>query len=134
MMKSRTITKMFRVLSVLLAFLLMYLSLARHPEGESLVKFFPLQDKGAHAFAYAAFGFSLFFAFNGKSRQFSWRPFLQTLLLGAVFGYTMEIIQGFVGRDYDLLDLLADCIGIVSGILISLAILYLYRHFFCPGN
>ena len=74
-----------------------------------------IRDKLAHFGEYFVFGWLLARAFDGLG----WRParhFLWTLIFGVLMGATDEMYQGYVpGRERDILDLLADSVGVMAG-------------------
>jgi len=124
-MTQNDVKTVWRFISIFFAVIITYLSLWHQPLGSNMIASFPLQDKGAHALSYMAFGYALYYAFGGadegiKQLQLS----LKSILFGAAFGYMMEILQSFVGRDYDLKDLLADTIGLCIGTIIAVLVLH----------
>lgn len=71
---------------------------------------FPGFDKIAHIGIYAILGFFLAGAFNGK--------ILVIFIIGVVYGLFDEVHQILVPfREFSLLDLLSDAIGVVIGII-----------------
>jgi VanZ family protein len=73
-------------------------------------------DKWLHFGAYAGLGLLLSATLN------LWRPCeragchgVTVILVGALYGVADEWLQGFVGRDPDVLDWRADVLGIVFG-------------------
>lgn len=122
-MKQNDVKNLWRLISCLLAIAITYLSLWHQPLGSSMIASFPLQDKGAHALSYMAFGYALYYAFGGSDLlKVKIHVAFHSIIFGVAFGYTMEILQSFVGRDYDLLDLLADTIGLFLGTLCAVLV------------
>ncbi len=78
-----------------------------------------LEDKLLHAIAYFLFGMLLIRAFHfGGARTLSKKLIVAVMLLGFVYGLSDEIHQYFVpGRSSEVLDWLADAIGIMFGVL-----------------
>ncbi|MBN8614401.1 MAG: VanZ family protein [Deltaproteobacteria bacterium] len=78
---------------------------------------FPLRDKGVHAVEYGVLGFLLAHACLRTFRdRAAIRVALFAVLAGVLWGVLDEIHQAFVpGRSADLLDLVADSVGIVVG-------------------
>lgn len=80
-----------------------------------------LSDKIQHYLAYAALGFSAFAAFfslpaAGSSLiRVNIRMMASTLVFGFAFGAFIEFIQPFFYRSAELMDLLCDVLGIISG-------------------
>ena len=77
----------------------------------------PLRDKGVHLVEYAVLGFLLAHAtFLTWPRHPRLRTYLLAVLIGVLWGLLDEIHQAFVpGRSAELLDLVADAIGVSSG-------------------
>ena len=101
--------------SILLCYLLLVTVLSLYPSsGLPRIELFPNADKLIHAGMYAGFTFLMFLAwpekFSGK-KQFL--PFLAVF----IWGFSMEILQGIMnlGRSFDLLDELANCLGFFPG-------------------
>ena len=71
-----------------------------------------VSDKGEHAFAFFVYGL-WFGALVGPSK---WR---RVALLVFLYGALIELLQALLptGRSADLMDLLADCAGLVLGLL-----------------
>jgi VanZ family protein len=84
-------------------------------------------DKVLHFIEYSIFSFLLFLTFfTSRKEFFKKNVFLLSSIIGIVYGFSDEIHQKFVpGRSCDILDFLADCLGII---LIQIGIwLYLKR-------
>ncbi|MBX7195358.1 MAG: VanZ family protein [Sandaracinaceae bacterium] len=80
---------------------------------------FPLRDKGVHALEYGVLGFLVAHAclrsFPHHARP---RVALFAILCGVLWGVLDEIHQAFVpGRSADVLDLVADSVGVTLGTL-----------------
>jgi VanZ family protein len=73
-------------------------------------------DKVAHLLEYGIFSFLLFLAFYTSGKEFLKRHvFILSLIIGMVYGLSDEIHQKFVpGRNCDIFDFLADCLGIIA--------------------
>jgi VanZ family protein len=84
-------------------------------------------DKVAHLLEYGIFSLLLFMAFYTSGKEFLKRHvFILSLLIGIVYGLSDEIHQIFVpGRNCDIYDFLADCLGIIA--VQTLLWLYLKR-------
>lgn len=100
-------------LLVLIAVLVVALSPASWFMPDINVSRFHLNDKGLHGITFAF----LTVWFSGQySRRSYWR-----LVLGMLaFGSLIELCQDVVGRDAEWLDLLADAIGIATGLVIAM--------------
>ena len=70
-------------------------------------------DKSLHFTAY--FGLAAMATLALRSRK----RVAGALILLAVLGGILEILQGFTGRDPDVYDEVANCIGIVAGFVIA---------------
>lgn len=78
-----------------------------------------LSDKGAHVIAYAVLGGALIRALaSGRATALTpWR-LGAAIVLTSVYGISDEVHQSFVpGRTPDWLDVLADAVGAVAGVL-----------------
>jgi len=105
--------KIFKYLALLYAFLIFLLSAIPGISPPSLgVQF---GDKILHFIEYGIFSLLLFLAFFSSRREFFKRNvFLLSSLVGIAYAFSDEFHQRFVpGRDYDLLDFLADCLGVL---------------------
>lgn len=130
-------SKMSKVLSILSTIFILIASLLP-PNHEIVVRNFPLADKGEHMSAYAVLGFFLFLALanslistkllENDSPTINWikRPFLKTLLFGVPLGIIIEILQIFVGRTFDVFDMLADAIGLAIGCAFAIFVLQIF--------
>jgi VanZ family protein len=78
-----------------------------------------MEDKLLHAMAYFLFGMLLIRAFHyGGAKPLSKKLIVTVVLLGFIYGLSDEIHQYFVpGRSSEVLDWLADAIGIMFGVL-----------------
>ncbi len=112
------------------------------------VPWIPFKDKGDHMLAYGALGFSLFLAMlqipgSGKRRKggrrsrstlhlTSWAgpSIIKTLFFGTLLGLVVELLQPYFGRSREWLDLAADCMGLVVGLAVALALLNLVGNYF----
>ncbi|MFN3194722.1 MAG: VanZ family protein [Chlorobiota bacterium] len=86
---------------------------------------FYLEDKILHFFAYMIYGITIQIAlinsYNYKSKRF----YLSVIILGSLFGLSDEIHQYFVkGRSAELLDLLADILGVIFSLSLKNIILW----------
>ena len=116
------------VLTPVVALTITILSLT--PGGNlSSTTWYPLiGDKGAHALAYTALGCFLQFALSSQHVPISFSAMIKEngwripLVWGSsiVLGTIIEIVQPFFGRSFELLDILAEAIGTLVGILFAL--------------
>lgn len=87
--------------------------------------------KAAHFSEFAALGMILSWLFGMLLRRWPW-PCLLPVLCGATAACIDETIQIFSpGRYSSMTDVLIDCSGVVTGILIFYIIFYILRHFRC---
>ncbi|MDD3904477.1 MAG: antibiotic resistance protein VanZ [Sphaerochaeta sp.] len=134
------------VLTVLVVGSILYFSLIpgeKYPN----ISWIPFADKGDHMVAYAALGFSLFFATlqipgSGKDKRVkkthstlhltSWsgQSIMLTLLSGSALGICIELIQPMFMRNRDWLDFAADFMGLVVGIALALILLKIVGSYF----
>ncbi|MFN2489102.1 MAG: VanZ family protein [Actinomycetota bacterium] len=80
-----------------------------------------LYDKLVHFVAYAALVVVFLFAAVWRPRRGAgrWRGASATIVLAVVMlGIVVEIIQGLVGRDAQLLDVVANSIGAILGLML----------------
>ncbi|WP_420471086.1 VanZ family protein [Brevundimonas sp. FT23042] len=68
-------------------------------------------DKVAHFFAFGLALWAFGVLFPRRSR-------VQLAIAAVAFGALTEVVQGIVGRDADILDLLADSLGIGTALLV----------------
>ncbi|MGE4453162.1 MAG: antibiotic resistance protein VanZ [Sphaerochaeta sp.] len=112
------------------------------------ISWIPFADKGDHMVAYAALGFSLFFAFlripgSGKPRKKKMTPHstlhlsswsgsavIASLVGGTCIGLLVELIQPVFGRSREWFDLAADLMGLVVGLAIALLVLKIVGSYF----
>jgi hypothetical protein len=112
------------------------------------ISWIPFADKGDHMAAYAALGFSLFFAFlqipgSGKPRKrvaiphstlhlssWSGSAVLASLVFGTLLGLVIELLQPMFERSREWLDLAADFMGLVVGMAIALLVLKAVGSYF----
>jgi hypothetical protein len=94
---------------------------SRPPEAFPQITFLPYADKAVHTIEYGILGFLLARALLFQA------PTHNYLLLGAIalilcvaYGYSDELHQlGVAGRSFELLDLSADALGSLGGIMIA---------------
>ena len=76
-------------------------------------------DKLLHFLAFMALGFFAGFAIQMHLRHRGYYAYiLPTIVFGLAYAWFDEVTQPLVGRWFDLQDILADGIGLVSGMLI----------------
>ncbi len=78
-----------------------------------------VSDKALHFFAYAILVFLLWIALNPE-RKVRWRKATVwwVLLIVAVYGVIDELLQDYVGRTCDVMDMVADLVGAFAGCVI----------------
>ena len=87
---------------------------------------FYLSDKILHFIAYFCYGLTIQFALI-NSNNYNHKKFIITvIIIGSLFGVSDEIHQYFIeGRSSEILDWLADTLGIVSSLLLKNFILWI---------
>ncbi|MGD1817650.1 MAG: VanZ family protein [Pleomorphochaeta sp.] len=124
-------------ISIILIVLISYLSLISS-DRLSAINYLPFGDKGAHMIAYATLGVFLYFAFvrlafnkhheNRDLFESNWivLPWVFTLVVGVTIGTIIEFIQKTVGRQFEVLDIISDGLGLLVGCAIGFYILKLF--------
>lgn len=74
-------------------------------------------DKLSHLAAYAILSFLLMHALNNDLENLQWK---KSLMIAAFYGLCMEFIQYlfYTDRHFDILDIIANIIGAILGIII----------------
>ena len=103
-------------LTIVIASLILFLSL--QPPGEEDTKLL-LSDKLLHIIAYSLMVLPV--SLERVYPQFS--VFLITITCGGV----IELIQPFWGREADIMDFLANILGIILGILIAQCLIFIFK-------
>ncbi|MCH3907821.1 MAG: VanZ family protein [Sphaerochaeta sp.] len=88
------------------------------------ISWIPFADKGSHAVAYCALGFSI-----GMWRTRGWKGFAVSLVCVVAFGVLLELVQPQFGRYLELADVAADAIGGATGLGLMAAVRRLFLHF-----
>lgn len=81
-----------------------------------------LNDKAQHALAFGALALPCAVVFP--------RALIWILPPAAVFGAAIEVLQPFAGRDADILDFIADLVGMAVGTLVGLSLRPILRRRF----
>jgi VanZ family protein len=114
---------MKKILVFLPAFLYYSLIFYFSSRSISLKAYFPFMDKVMHLFEFAILGFFLSFGFFLSSRSRLKLKIYLTLSSGALLGALDEFHQYFVpGRSAEILDWVADVLGILLGLLIFISL------------
>ena len=107
------------VLSVVCMAAILWLTLAPQPLGDTDVMLFPGFDKVAHGLMF--FGLTLCMMFD-DTRSRGWKPLgLMAIIvitaIGMAAGIGIEFLQRemHMGRGFEVMDILSDCIGAISG-------------------
>ena len=76
-------------------------------------------DKNLHFVSYLILVFLLWFAIS-PDKKVRWRKSRVWWVAAAIIAYGVieEVVQGYVGRSYDLIDLVADAVGTVAGLVL----------------
>lgn len=125
-----------RILSPVVIAVITYFSLIPGSDLASRSLLGILGDKGAHMLAYVALGFFLTLSFSVErpgakgisviSSQ-CWR-FLLVWGVTIMVGSIIEIVQPFFQRGFEVLDIVADGIGSLAGILLAAGVVVLIHH------
>lgn len=87
---------------------------------------FYMEDKLLHFAAYFIYGLTIQFALINSTNYKSKKYYLTIILIGAFFGMTDEIHQYFIpGRSSDILDWIADLLGVSFSLTLKNLILWL---------
>ena len=87
---------------------------------------FYLEDKILHFFAYLVYGITIQIALVNSNNYKSKRFIISVILIGSAFGLSDEIHQYFVkGRSAELLDLIADILGVIFSLSFKNVILWI---------
>jgi hypothetical protein len=132
----RIIRRIGTVLMIIVVCCIGYFSFSNRTGGISL-GWVPFGDKGLHFLVYAAYGFSSFLAFfqapeeeTAKRREGSvvhfstWasKAILRTLVSGTLLGGIIELLQPLAGRQREMMDLVANVMGLIVGLAIILLV------------
>ena len=131
----RIIRRIGTVLMIIVVCCIGYFSFSNRTGGISL-GWVPFGDKGLHFLVYAAYGFSSFLAFfrapgeaagqreDSMVRVSSWasRAILRTLVSGTLLGGVIELLQPLAGRQREMMDLVANVMGLIVGLAIILPV------------
>ncbi|MBN2181966.1 MAG: VanZ family protein [Sedimentisphaerales bacterium] len=117
-----------KITIILLALYWSALFILAHIQIPQYVRKAHVSDKSLHFLAYFVLTFLLWFAIR-PDEKVNWRKFAAWLVLLAVTGYGAvdEVIQSFVGRTLDPMDITANLAGTLSALLLS------SFFFFWPG-
>lgn len=87
---------------------------------------FYLEDKILHFIAYFIYGLTIQFALINSTNYNTKKYYLTIILIGSLFGMTDEIHQYFIaGRSSDILDWIADLLGVSFSLILKNVILWL---------
>jgi hypothetical protein len=128
-----SITKIGSVMCFILIGFFSFSLIGKLPSNSNLFSI----DKLAHILAYTVLSLCIFLTQaliilerdieNDKLIEIRWglKPAIFAFLIGVPLGIVIEVIQGKVGRSFDLLDWRADIIGIVLGCIVAAIIIKL---------
>ena len=120
-----------RAFSLVITTLIVIFSLMPSENLHEYPSWIPFADKGMHVLAYAGFGFCFFLAFaqSGdvaglkKTSPVHLRTSVIVLISGTFLGFVMELMQPLFERNKEGADLVADCVGVVFGIICAVVFL-----------
>lgn len=109
---------------VLYSLIIIYLS---HQERvEFIDTSFVMGDKILHFLGYFFYGLTIQFALINSTNYKDSKFFITVIIIGSIFGASDEFHQYFIsGRSSELLDWLADTLGVASSLLLKNIILWL---------
>jgi VanZ family protein len=116
------------VFSPLILFAITTLSFLPLSGVESKAFLIPHFDKIAHLLSYTALGGAMFFAVAKESGNL--KKAIVIIILGLVIGFSIEIIQPYFNRSFELLDIVSDFVGLVLGVYLASKILSLLNKVF----
>ena len=94
--------------------------------------FIPNLDKLVHATLFGSFVFlwSIYYATRKEKNNHSDSRFILILIIACLYGVATELMQKYLipNRDYDIYDIMADCIGAVLGFLFVLLTVKWFRN------
>ncbi|MEE8169399.1 MAG: VanZ family protein [Phycisphaerae bacterium] len=105
--------------AILGAYTIFLVSLTHLPRTAAAAIPIQVWDKAAHASAYAVLGFLAIWSFGGACGSWRMRRWAVTFAALAVFAVLDEITQPLVGRHTELLDGVADILGVAIGMPVS---------------
>lgn len=140
-MKSERVEKIIRrvgtVLTIFVVCCIGYFSFSPVKEGLP-IRWVPFGDKGLHLLAYAVYGFSCFLArfrmpiddsavqqeyLTVRFSTWASPPIVWTIISGTLLGAIVEVLQPLVGRTRDVMDLVANVMGLIVGLAIILLVI-----------
>ncbi|MDE7181304.1 MAG: VanZ family protein [Muribaculaceae bacterium] len=112
--------------SIVVLIVILWLTLAPHPIGDTQIELFPGADKLVHAIMMGGLASALLFDWrrNGGRmpyRAFTARTVCMVIVAVTLFSVADEIAQQSMqlGRSGDVFDVIADFVGILLGVLLS---------------
>jgi len=116
--------KTYLILSVIWAIVVLILSTISGNSFKKLPNFnIPHLDKFVHFTMYFVLAFLIYWAIklSVKKNSFTSSPVVSTFVIVALYSGIMELLQGYVftSRSMDIYDFMANCVGVVAGLLIT---------------
>ena len=113
-----TLSRRQKVIIILLVFYWPTLFILAHIPVPQLVRRADVSDKSLHFLAYLVLVFLLWFAMS-SGKKVIWRKAAVwwVFFVLTVYGIVDELLQGFVGRNCDVMDVIANLTGTLTGLL-----------------
>lgn len=118
------------IMSIVCVALILWLTLIPRPLGEFQVELFPNADKVVHAIMFGGLTFCIFVDVWRKNRFKlpSGKVQFAAIMVAVILGGVIELVQGGMGfgREADIVDFIADIIGVLTVSLGLSIIKYFY--------
>jgi len=113
------ISRRQKITIILLVFYWLSFFILAHIPVPGLVREAGVSDKGLHFLAYLILVFLLWFAVS-PDQKVGWRKAVVWWVLIVVTGYGAvdELLQGFTGRNCDVMDIVANIAGVFTGLIL----------------
>lgn len=118
--------KLFRLAAYIYTLLIAVVCLMPMPHVSNVPKD---SDKLVHLLAYLFFTIIWFLGFYlSNKKQIYSRSLIKSVVLGVFYGILIEVIQGVatVSRSADFKDFIANCIGILTGVILIISMKSLF--------
>jgi len=125
-----------RIVSPLITLIVTILSLLPSRSLSQTLTFFPFSDKILHLIAYVAVSATICIALARTNDQWNKRDFLLnnamrvaiTFLIVFFIGFMIEIVQPLFNREKEILDLVFNSIGAITGIIVGMGFLMIIQR------
>jgi VanZ family protein len=96
--------------------------------GTSFFSRIPHFDKIVHFMMYFIFALFLMSGFSRQYGKTSTKAYIFSFTLAFLFGVMIEFIQEWVGRSYDIYDMIANTVGIIVSLLLFNTVKWILRN------